>query len=97
MSIISLFKRTTSRSSNPALEIPHDAEGQYRLGCKYVTGQGVDRDYVLAYKWLSFAVAQGHPGAIEMRDSIADRMNPQQIAEGERLAIAHAPAKLAEV
>lgn len=95
MNLLNLFKRTSEDAAHSSAGIPLDAESQYRLGSRYATGQGVPQNYVVAYKWLSFAAAQGHDEAETMRLSLADRMKPQQIAEAERLVATHAPRKAA--
>lgn len=39
-------------------------EAQYKLGLSYLNGDlGLDRNYVLAEKWLNKAAQQGHPEA----------------------------------
>ena len=52
-----------------------------------VTGQGGSQDYVLAYKWLSLAAPrffatqkEVRVRAVEIRDGIAAKMTPAQIA-----------------
>lgn len=87
-----LFKKS-SDSDVVTSEIPADAEGQYQLGFKYASGRGVPKDLTVAYKWLTIAIAHGHEQAIELRNMISERMQPDQIAEAERLAQAHVPAQ----
>ena len=72
-------------------EIPADPEEQYQLGFRYASGRGVPKDLTVAYKWLTIAIAHGHGQAIELRNMISERMNPMQIAEAERMALAHVP------
>ena len=62
------------------------ARAQNSLGFMYAKGQGVPRDHVEAYKWIILAEAQGYKQAAEVRDNIATRMTPAQIAEAQRLA-----------
>ena len=75
-----------------------DSDAQYRLGFLYTSGQGVPRDYVRAHMWLSLSVTKGTEwfkttvGGI--RDTVAKRMSPEQIAEAEKLAHEWKPAKL---
>lgn len=63
-----------------------NANAQYGLGLSYEIGQGVPEDYVQAYKWLNLAAAQGDTNALSSRDSIANSMTQDQIAEGQKLA-----------
>jgi TPR repeat protein len=56
----------------------------------YDKGQGVPQDYVIAYVWLSFAVAQASPREREywtrIRDAVAGKLSLAQLTEGQRLA-----------
>lgn len=69
-----------------------DADAQYFLGEMYAKGQGVPKDYALAYMWFNLAAAQSashsaqhpHPGL--NRDELEKLMPPDQIAEAQRLA-----------
>lgn len=60
---------------------------QTRLGEMYLTGEGITRNDVLAYTWLSLAAAQGQKKAIDLKDGLAGRMTPIQIAEAQRLIV----------
>ena len=62
------------------------AEAQYSLGTMYYLGKGVPKDFVLAYKWYNLAAAQGNKNATKLRDDIATKMIPSQIAEAQKLA-----------
>jgi TPR repeat protein len=44
-----------------------NAEAQYLLGRIYWEGRGVPRDRVQAHMWFNLAPAQGHAGAVSMR------------------------------
>ncbi|MBM4315191.1 MAG: sel1 repeat family protein [Deltaproteobacteria bacterium] len=61
---------------------------QVTLGTIYSEGvQGViQKDYPQALMWFVFAAAQGDIEALELRDTMASRMTPTQIAEAQRLA-----------
>ncbi len=59
---------------------------QFDLGIMYEIGQGVPTDLVQAYMWFSLAAAQGHVVVGVIRDEVAERMTPAQIAEAQRLA-----------
>jgi len=52
--------------------------------CEY--GQGVEQDNVLAHMWFNLAAAQGDTDAVRLRDDVASRMTPDQIAEAQNLA-----------
>ena len=55
------------------------------LGIMYWNGQGVPRDAVLAYMWLSLAAEQ-EPDAVKERDLAASEMTPDEIDKAQRLA-----------
>ena len=67
-----------------------NASAQYNLGVMYALGQGVPRDNVQAYMWfdLSARYLEGveRDRMVQIRDVIASKMTPAQIAEAERLA-----------
>ncbi|MEW6334335.1 MAG: tetratricopeptide repeat protein [Thermodesulfobacteriota bacterium] len=60
---------------------------QTTLGSIYAEGvQGViPQDYPQALMWFVFASAQGDMEAMPLRDAMANRMTPTQIAEAQRL------------
>jgi len=62
------------------------APAQINLGLMYYNGQGVARDYVRAYMWVSLAAEHHDPNAVRNRDIIAKKMTTVQIAEAQRLA-----------
>jgi TPR repeat protein len=67
-----------------------DPYAQASLGILLRFGKGVSQDYVEAYKWFQLAVSQTSGGEqesiMELRDSTAARMTPEQITEAKRLA-----------
>jgi hypothetical protein len=63
-----------------------DAGGQFNLGSAYYSGQGVPQDYVQTHMWCNLAAAAGNRMAPTIRDLIAKKMTPTQIAEAQRLA-----------
>ncbi|HTO64578.1 MAG TPA: tetratricopeptide repeat protein [Bradyrhizobium sp.] len=71
--------------------------GQYMLGLMYDKGHGVPQDFVLAYKWLNLAAARASRGErdyfLRLRNAVASKMSPAQIAEGQRLALGWAPGR----
>ena len=68
--------------------------GQGMLGLMYDKGHGVPQDFVLAYKWLNLAAARSQRRErdffLRLRNAVASKMSPAQIAEGQRLAMAWA-------
>ena len=78
------------------------AVAQFVLGEKYALGQGVPEDNVRAHMWLSLSGAQAAQiagaqkltrDAQEMRDTLARKMTPAQIAEAQELAREWTPEK----
>jgi TPR repeat protein len=71
--------------------------GQAMLGLMYDKGHGVPQDFVLAYKWLNLAAARApkyeRDYFLRLRDAVASKMSPYQIAEGQRLAMLWATAR----
>lgn len=68
-----------------------NAFGQAMLGLMYDKGHGVPQDFVLAYKWLNLATARAPARErdyfLRLRNAVASKMSPAQIAEGQRLAM----------
>lgn len=58
---------------------------QRRLGQMYERGEGVQQDYVKAYMWYSLGSANGVEAGARLRDALAKRMEPDQIAEAQKL------------
>jgi len=63
-----------------------DADAQYNLGAMYSKGLGVTQDYIQAHMWYNLAAAQGQKDTGDLRDSLAKKMTPAQIAEAQKLA-----------
>jgi hypothetical protein len=65
--------------------------GQAMLGLMYDKGHGVPQDFILAYKWLNLAAARAprreRDYFVRLRNAVASKMSPAQIAEGQRLAM----------
>ncbi len=68
-----------------------DERAQASLGLMYLNGDGVPQDYVLAHMWSNLAASQEDEGAISLRELVAGRMTPEQIAEAQKLAREWAP------
>ncbi len=67
------------------------ADAQSNLGFMYTNGQGVPQDYIQAHMWYNLAASgrqddDDRKMAARNRDSIAEKMTPEQIAEAQRLA-----------
>jgi len=68
------------------------------LGMLYDSGQGVPQDPVRGYMWFEIAASASAQEEIRkyaesLRDKIASRMTPDQIAEAKRLALEWKPAQ----
>ena len=63
----------------------HDL-AQRRLGELYQRGEGVQQDFIKAYMWYSLGSAHGAEAGTRLRDALAKQMEPDQIAEAQKLA-----------
>jgi len=68
-----------------------DTSGQFHLGYMYGVGHGVPANIVLSHMWINIASANEKDGtrqkaAAQTRDSIAQLMTAQQLAEAQELA-----------
>ena len=80
-----------------------DPDAQWRLGLMYTLGQGVPPDDVRAHMWLNLSlILSMTDGATTewfektvggLRDTVAQRMSSEQIAEAEKLAREWKPTK----
>ena len=59
--------------------------GQLNTALQHITGEGAPVDHVQAYAWLVAAAANGDPDAADIRDSLAEAMSPERIAEARAL------------
>ena len=59
---------------------------QRKLGQMYERGEGVQQDYVKAYMWYSLGAGKGVEAGARLRDALAKQMDPEQIAEAQKLA-----------
>ena len=62
-----------------------NAVAQQNLGVMYLRGQGVPKDTVFAYMWLNIA-GQTLDDARKLRDTAAEEMTPDQVAEAQKLS-----------
>jgi TPR repeat protein len=76
------------------------AKAQFYLALMYSKGQGVPPDYVLAHMWFNLAASRASASegklreeAVKNRDIVASWMNPDEIAEAQRLAREWKPRK----
>ena len=76
----------TAHAGLTALAEVGDVAGQHFLGVMYAEGTGVVPNYHLGYMWLALAAAQGHGWGTEVRDNVARRMSPAQVAEAQAMA-----------
>jgi len=67
-----------------------DAMAQFNLGVQYAAGQGVERDFIQSHIWVNLATARAtgdqEKKFAEFRDTVAQRMTNEQIAEAQRKA-----------
>jgi TPR repeat protein len=69
----------------------YSAEGgvttaQLAFAKRLATGDGVSQDYVAAHKWANLAAISGGEEAIKMRETFANLMTPDQVADAQRQA-----------
>jgi TPR repeat protein len=68
-----------------------DDEAQFLLAGQYLFGFGVPQDYLQAHKWANLAVSRAlgeitHRLHHSMLKTIAQKLNPEQICEAQKLA-----------
>ena len=63
-----------------------DARAQKSLGDIYFYGRAIKEDSIRAYVWLYVAAAQGNTRAITNRDTAANDLTPEQLANSQELA-----------
>jgi hypothetical protein len=66
-----------------------NALGQYALGLMYYKGHGVAADVVEAYRWFNLSAQQPsdlRADASKMRDLVAGKMSPAEIAKAQKPA-----------
>ena len=73
------------------------ATAQSILGCCYDSGEGVPQDFVLAYMWLNLSAASIDANTAKstryIRDKIAKKLTPEQLAEAQKLSREWKPKK----
>jgi TPR repeat protein len=58
----------------------------YALGSMYAKGRGVAPDNIHAYAWYSIAASSGDYVGTMLRDGLAKKMTPAEIAQAQELA-----------
>lgn len=62
-----------------------NSDGQYNLGLRFYRGEGVPPDLVLAYQWFSLAAKQDHQEAAVNRNTISQKLTPNELGEAQLL------------
>jgi S1-C subfamily serine protease len=80
------------------------AQAQYWLARLYFSGVGVPQDYTRAHMWANLSASDGWKEAVPLRDEIAGRLAPGQLAAAQSLAgdwqprrTANSPSRIAGV
>jgi hypothetical protein len=60
------------------------AYAQSLLGSMYLAGKGVPQSDLEAYVWAALAANSGDPHLIKIRDRIAQRLSPEDLAVGQK-------------
>jgi uncharacterized protein len=71
------------------------AAAQMSIGSMYLNGEGVPQDYLQALMWFNLAASEFDDSCEEahkIREGVAARMTPAQIAEAQKLAREWKPA-----
>jgi len=68
-----------------------DKLSQLSIGLMYLNGEGVDKDPVTAYAWLSLAAERDYPDFVATRDRTGETLSPEQLKNAEAVR-----SKLAE-
>ncbi|MDZ7754410.1 MAG: tetratricopeptide repeat protein [Gammaproteobacteria bacterium] len=76
------YQRSAQQQFGPA----QLALGQLLMKDEY----GIEKDYVLAYQWLSLAVVNGAENAGQVLESLTREMSPEQLAEAQRAMLSDA-------
>ena len=61
-------------------------DAQFMIGLMYSRGEGVERDFIEAYKWLKLADDRGHQKANDYTNLLSENMTPEEIAEAKKFA-----------
>ena len=61
-------------------------QAQFNLGGMYGEGISVIQNYVIAHMWFNIAASNEYEDAKKGRDSVAEEMTSEQLAEAQKLA-----------
>ena len=67
------------------------ADGQCMLGTLFADGNGVAKDNVAAYEWMTLAAQNGNAGCSQRITPFLSQMTPDQIADAKRRVAAWTP------
>ena len=59
-------------------------QAQFLLGSAYYFGKGIQRNPVKAYQWINLSANNGNPSALQHRETIANKLTPEQIQEASK-------------
>lgn len=62
----------------------YDLDAQSQLGFAYLLGDAVPRNFTMAYMWFNIAASHGDAHAAKSRDSVAQSMNADMVAEAQQ-------------
>ena len=62
------------------------ARAQLWLGVVYADGNGVKKDIIAGYAWYNIATANEYSGARLLKESVAEKMTPEQITKAQELS-----------
>ena len=71
------------------------SQAQYWLARLYFNGIGIPQDYSRAHMWANLAASVGVKEALELRDAVAARLSPEQLASAQLLATTWQPRRTA--
>ncbi|MCC6532923.1 MAG: SEL1-like repeat protein [Burkholderiales bacterium] len=80
-------RRAASQGNRPSMEA---------LAVSYHLGTGVPQDFVQAHMWANLAAARGSARAHKLRDELAAKMTPEQVAEAQKAASRWRPVRVAQ-
>ena len=63
-----------------------NTDAQFNIGKMYQSGNGVAQNLVRAHMWSNLSALNGDADSVKLRDAVAAKMTPQQIAEAQKLA-----------
>ena len=72
-------------------------DAQNNLGVSYAFGTGVVKDYIEGYKWLDLAAAKGSESSKKLMAVLENKMTPEQVADGQKLARDFKPRKASAI